>query len=303
MNERVALEAGTLMPRVKEQTAHALGCGAMQSILTEHRFLSQGGVRFIVRSVSNLARKQAARQVQTEAISKSDRNFDPFLPYDENLFVAAIFDTHLCLLNKFNVVDHHLLIVTRDFEDQDTLLTAEDFRALWACMAEIPGLAFYNGGKAAGASQRHKHLQLIELPLAPEGPSIPIEPVLASAKFSGPLGNLPALPFKHSFTRLDPSALQSPDDAGKRLWKRYHAMLAALKLLPHPPDTRQKRAYNLLITREWMLLVPRSEECFGPISINALGFAGALLVRDEHQMALIQQHGPMTALSEVAIAI
>ena len=37
---------------------------------------------------------------------------------------------HLSVLNKFNVLDHHLLIVTREFEPQETLLTLDDFEAL-----------------------------------------------------------------------------------------------------------------------------------------------------------------------------
>ena len=54
--------------------------------------------------------------------------------------------------------------MTRAFEEQTDLLNLEDFAALWFCLQEIDGLAFFNGGKIAGASQRHKHLQLIPLP-------------------------------------------------------------------------------------------------------------------------------------------
>jgi ATP adenylyltransferase len=59
--------------------------------------------------------------------------------------------------------------------------------------------------------------------------------------------------------------------------------------------------YNLLMTRQWLLLVPRSEECFEGISINALGFAGVLLVRDTAQLAILENHGPMTALQRVGL--
>ena len=83
------------------------------------------------------------------------------------MFVADISPTHVCLLNKFNVIDHHLLVVTRAFEEQDAAINAADFAALWVCMAEVDGLAFYNGGKLAGASQRHKHLQIAPLPWGP----------------------------------------------------------------------------------------------------------------------------------------
>ena len=40
-----------------------------------------------------------------------------------------------------------------------------------------------------------------------------------------------------------------------------------------------------------MLLVPRSKEFFGPISVNALGFAGALLAKNQHEMKLLMEQG------------
>jgi ATP adenylyltransferase len=92
-------------------------------------------------------------------------------------------------LNKFNIIDHHLLIVTRTFKEQETWLTLQDFEAMWACLNEIDGLVFYNGGKTAGASQRHKHLQLVPLPLVEEGLKIPIEPAIASVIFQDSIGH------------------------------------------------------------------------------------------------------------------
>jgi ATP adenylyltransferase len=74
-----------------------------------------------------------------------------------------------------------------------------------------------------------------------------------------------------------------------------------LNLSNDPEDTRQTGPYNLLFTREWMLLVPRSEEFFGSISINALGFAGALLVLDAQQMKVLKDRGGMTVLKQTAI--
>ena len=42
--------------------------------------------------------------------------------------------THTLLLNKFNVVAHHLICVTREFEQQTQPLTAADMEATWAAM-------------------------------------------------------------------------------------------------------------------------------------------------------------------------
>ncbi|MGE5894106.1 MAG: hypothetical protein ACM34I_08640 [bacterium] len=50
-----------------------------------------------------------------------------------------------------------------------------------------------------------------------------------------------------------------------------------------------------------MLLVPRSRESFDSISINSLGFAGALLVRTRVQLEILKKHGPMNALTSVAV--
>ena len=63
----------------------------------------------------------------------------------------------------------------------------------------------------------------------------------------------------------------------------------------------QSRPYNLLFTRQWMLLVPRSREFYRGISVNALGFAGALLVRDQRQLLCLRGVGPMAALLRTAV--
>ena len=68
-----------------------------------------------------------------------------------------------------------------------------------------------------------------------------------------------------------------------------------------PEGSKQTAPYNLLFTREWMLLVPRSKEFFGSFSINALGFAGALLVQNEQQMQMLKEYGGMAALIHTAV--
>ena len=60
---------------------------------------------------------------------------NPFLPYDEILWVAHLSSTHTLLLNKFNVVAHHTLVVTRKFERQEEQLSAQDLEATMAVLA------------------------------------------------------------------------------------------------------------------------------------------------------------------------
>ena len=292
---KILLKPGTLWQSITEQTKNALKCGALLSIPTDFEFVEQNGIKFLVRILSNLSRKDTAKQQQ-----KPKTN--PFLPYEKDLFVADISPTHVCILNKFNVVDYHLLIITRAFEEQEKLLTLEDFAAMWACLAEFDGLAFYNGGKIAGASQPHKHLQIVPASLTSSGVQIPIQPLLKSVLLTDAVTTVPGLPFVHALVKFDPSWTNSPLTAAAATLELYQSLLSAVGL-EAVEDNRQSGAYNLLATREWMLIVPRSHEHFDSISVNSLGFAGALLVRNEAQMQVIKEQGPMNILKNVAFPI
>jgi sulfate adenylyltransferase (ADP) / ATP adenylyltransferase len=268
-----SFERGTLWSAIVERTARALASGALVPIRTEVERVEDDGVPFLVRVVSNLERK--ARATQPPPDGKPPKN--PFLPpYEEGLFVAPVAPAHVCLLNKFNVFDHHALLVTRDFEPQDSLLTPADFEALLACMAEFDALAFYNGGRAAGASQPHKHLQLVPVPLAAGGQRTPMDEAISRRR----------LPFRH--------ALGPPPREPAEAHTTYLELLRAVGC------ARPGTPYNLLATRDWMMAVPRVKECFESISLNALAFAGSLLVKDRELLERVRSVGPLTLLREVS---
>jgi ATP adenylyltransferase len=258
-------------------------------------------VRFVVRSVSSLAAKDAARRAASGAAGVR-RN--PFLPYEPELWVATLTPTHVALLNKFSVIDHHLLIVTRRFEHQETLLGADDFLALAACLREIDGLSFYNGGAAAGASQPHKHLQLVPLPLADGSAGVPIEAVFAAVRGQTGTCVVPGLPFRHGFAWCDEAGVTDVPATAQALRARYQELLAAVNLhgVPGADSPRQSAPYNLLATRRWMLLVRRAHEHFETLSINALAYAGALFVRNDAELEILRRAGPMRVLRAVAVA-
>ncbi|ADI65212.1 ATP adenylyltransferase family protein [Trichormus azollae] len=287
---KILLERGTLWTKIKQTTEHALKCGALKSIPTELEFVEQDGVKFLVRILSNLNHKKAAKEKQDQQTAATGKEFNPFLPYEEDLFVADISDTHACILNKFNVVDYHLLIITRAFEEQESLLTLEDFAGMWACLADFDGLVFYNGGKLAGASQRHKHLQIVPI----SATEIPITPLLKEAKFKDSTAIIPRLPFLHAFTTLNWY------ESAEVTLAKYYALLEIVGI-EATDNNKQSGAYNLLATREWMLIVPRYQEEFESISVNSLGFAGALLVRNTEQMELVKDMGLMNILKNVAL--
>ncbi|HTG00317.1 MAG TPA: DUF4922 domain-containing protein [Nitrospirota bacterium] len=292
-------EKGTLWDCIVRTTEHAVRTGALIPIPTDHAFVEEGGIRFFVRVLASLSRKDEARTRQNREES-AGRNANPFLPPEKDLTVTGVSETHTAVLNKFNVMEHHLLIVTRQFEDQDMLLTSSDFEALWLCLAEYPSLGFYNGGRAAGASQQHRHLQVVPLPISPEGPRTPIEPLLAHVDRPGP-GLVPGLPFLHSFARLDSGLVHNPRNAALATFDLYRTMLASLGMAAPSGNalTRQSGPYCLLVTADWMLIVPRTREFFEDVSLNSLAFAGSFFVRNAGQLGRLKAVGPMNALRTV----
>lgn len=289
----VAPEPAQLREAIAQHGAHALQCGALLPIDTTHTLIEDGGVRFVVREVSSLARKAAA------TATHGPRAADPFLPYDPDLFVADLSGTHVALLNKYNVIANHLLIVTRRFEPQEALIDRADFEALVVALRAVDGLGFYNGGPEAGASQTHKHLQVVPLPFDENLPRVPIEALFDSVSFIHGIGTLPGLHFRHAFAWLD---LMS-EGAAQRATECYRALIDAAGIGTRDEQGMASQAtpYNLLVTRRWMLVVPRATERAEGISVNSLGFAGSLFVRDAAQRQVLQQLGPMAVLSRVAL--
>ncbi len=289
---------GTLLEIADRQSERARQVHALEPFATTERHLVDSGVRFVVRRAESLARKTTG----TRDAGRTAEQTNPFIDYDPNLFVADISVTHICLLNKFPVMANHLLIVTRVLECQEDALTARDFEALCTCLADLDGLGFYNGGKLAGASQPHKHLQLVPLPLAREGPPLPMESAIAAAHPAGGMDAVPGLPFRHALAWLEPRLFDRPAMAAAKIHCAYGELLAAVFASDGAPlpARRQPGAYNLLVTRRWMLLVPRSAEKFASIPINALGYAGSFFIWSDDQWDALRTHGPITILAAVA---
>lgn len=284
------LEPGTLWPALRGRFDAALRAEAIHAIPTITEVIEDHGIAFQIRLVSALERKPQATALAP--------GVNPFLPYDPAVFVSDISPTHVALLNKFYVVEHHLLIVTREFEPQEALLTLDDCAALLLGLSEIDGLAFYNAGAAAGASQPHKHLQLIPLPDG-LGLELPIEPLFREAGRAGGIGSLPGLPFLHAWTPMDPTWVENPAQGAVSLFDRYRELLGAVNLSDQSGESADP--YNLLATRRWLFIIPRSRDSFEQISVNALGFAGALLVKRSTEIERLREAGPMTALRQVAL--
>ncbi len=276
-----AMAAG-IVALTDRRRAEALDCGALQPIKTHTEWIECDGLRFPVRWLDALERKAAAG-VRGHA--------NPFLPPDPRLTVDAAGPGHLLVLNKFPVMERHLLIVSRDFVAQSDPLQAADFDAVRPLLWAADGLCFYNGDRIAGASQPHRHLQWIPrdealLPL--------LAPLEAAAERNE--ARCPALPYAHAIAAL-PAALWGEADGGRQLCECYRAMTDGFGLAGE-----RRGAYNLLLTRRAMVLVPRSRESFAGISVNALGFAGSFFVPSPPLLDTVRRTTPPGVLARVGLA-
>lgn len=276
--------SGQLWRHIDDRIRTARESGALCPMATEHHRVESGPVQFSVHVLGAARSKLAALESQRRSGS------NPFLHPEPELVVGQLPPSHDLLLNKFPVLDRHVLLVTRDFEPQSAALSSGDFAAVSACLDDGDGLVFFNSSTVAGASQIHKHLQLVPLPIGFGPGRTPIEHLLEKVP-RGEIGRVPALGFAHQVHVCgDPPS-----------WIDREQMQRVFQtLFGTASRSRSEHPFNLLLTRRWMMLVPRRRECFEGISVNALGFVGSLLVRDRSELERVREVGPLTVLSAVA---
>lgn len=216
---------------------------------------------------------------------------NPFLPWDRDLEVERLGGTHLLLLNKYPVQEGHLLLITQQWKPQAGWLERLDWQALAQVDQDSPGLWFFNSCAAAGASQPHRHLQL--LPREAGSISCPLQPAIEAQLAE----HEPVWPWRY---RLSRRSADTPTEAASELERLYRQHLAELGLGEPELDPAPRRPYNLLIAPQWMLTVERVQEHWAGFSINALGFAGYLLITEGSDTGWLQQQGPWALLRAVA---
>jgi ATP adenylyltransferase len=276
-----------LWQRVQYVTAQALNCGALRSISTRFEILSDGGVDFVIRIADSIERKEKAQTKQ------KDQQINPFLPYEPALYVTHLEPHHVCVLNKYNVFQNHLLIITEDFTPQEELLTRDDWQAGFNVLTRINGFLFYNSGAAAGASQPHKHLQLVPFANNSQEMALPIAPLIALLPDQDGILTLPQFKFDHGIIKFK----QTLDVT--ETYESYRSLLQNLDLLGG--EDQLPKPHNVIMMQDWIMVIPRCLDRYKKsIPINSLGFTGALLVKNQKKLDKLKKIGPMTVLNHVA---
>jgi len=244
---------------------------------------------------------------------------DPFAPpYIPSLYLGEIKDEeegteYVVLFNKYSVVRHHILLITKEYQSQTSPLLPPDLVQTYLLLlaAQRAGrryFAFYNCGELSGASQPHKHLQLI--PVEDDGP--PIERLARKTKIDYPdrAFALNLLPYANHVRRL-PSSLYSAsyDDLDRELSSAFLSLLdLVVSTVRHDPDYPSGTpSYNVILTLEHMHLIPRKkenhilEETGEQLSVNSLGYAGLLLVKSERELEVVKRESIGRILRDVGL--
>lgn len=282
------------MQTVDRRSAGGLASGALHPPHAEHVVLEDDGLPFNVRWSSVDSQKKGSA---IPAGGPRDPDFNPFLPPDPELTVGPVGDHHVAILNKFPVSPRHLVLARTEFHEQQTGLEHEDFLATALILSASGGLGFYNGGAAAGASQRHKHVQWI-----PQLDGYASLGVYTSV-FNDDLDDQtlvfhPGLPLQHCFVRVLAGTGIPVAESAANMLKAYGVVLKHLGLRTDnqgfvPP-------FNLLVEDGWMLVVPRRQEHFEDISVNALSYGGLFQVQRPTQIDSIRKAGPLAVLAATA---
>ncbi|RDX41812.1 HIT-like protein [Lentinus brumalis] len=254
------------------------------------------------------------------AQAQEKQRHDPFAPpYVPALLLGEVRDAsegreYVILFNKYSVVPHHFMVVTKDFQSQTSPLLPADLVQVYLFLQAARAVgrkffAFYNCGDLSGASQPHKHVQLI--PIDDDGP--PVEKLARAAKIDQedrPF-SLGALPYANHVRRL-PSSLSNtsePDTLEPALADAFLSLLdLAIQTVRHDPTyPAGTPSYNVFLTLEHIHIVPRRQETHTlagtgeKLSVNALGFAGMLLVKSERELEAVKEEGVTKILKDVAL--
>ena len=213
---------------------------------------------------------------------------NPFKPWDNILEIDSIGKYHQLILNKYPVQLGHILLITNEWKEQNGWLDIKDWEAIKEVNKDTSGLWFFNSGPLAGASQPHRHVQLLRRD--PSELSCPRE------KWILDLNNVNYKNEKFSKNILLKKFSKSLNE--ENIHEIYKELAYKLGLGEPRKDKKPRYPYNLIFTNKWIILIKRKTDNLFGISINALGYAGYILVTEKSDINYLRKFGPEKLLEK-----
>jgi len=229
------------------------------------------------------------------------------------MLVTHLEPSHNLILNKFAIIPEHFILATHAFKEQTHLLEAADLEVAYQCIEVYHSyhnskndkggelFVFFNSGPHSGASQPHRHLQLLRVNRMKEGLSsndANIWTVLAGELCRDEVrSRLPFRVFAEQIRNGD-GIVKPLHDVYLRLYRKAcEAVLGTANTAATGVGQVSGEAsisYNLGMTRDVMVVVPRIAEGqavvadvdgqrqeVGRLALNGTVLAGTALVKTQ----------------------
>jgi ATP adenylyltransferase/5',5'''-P-1,P-4-tetraphosphate phosphorylase II len=152
-------------------------------------------------------------------------------------------------------------------------------------------IIIYNSGRASGCSRFHKHMQVLPRPPRTAFTLWPDRPPDDSVN----------VPYMYDLIRHPPSPAPSAadgPDVADHILTRYTASLDRFRARLGCQDD-EPVPHNVVMTREWTVVIPRRTARIGGISANAAGMMGMVWVATEAELQEWKRRGPWSVLGEL----
>ena len=207
---------------------------------------------------------------------------NPFRPWEKILEIEKIGKYHQLILNKYPVQKGHILLITNTWKPQNGWLDINDWAAIKNVNKDTCGLWFFNSSPIAGASQPHRHIQLLRR--SKDQISCPREKWFLNLEICN--GNDTKL--KQSIVVSHFNFQENPSN----IYKLYLELTKKIGLGDPNNDEKPRYPYNILITNNWIAIIRRRFDHLHGFSVNGLGFAGYLLITEKSDINYLKNYGP-----------
>lgn len=236
------------------------------------------------------------------------------------------------MLNKFAVVPEHFILATKDYKLQTHILEEDDLQATLACIeayeedevregafsqndksqSEGGLFAFFNGGDHSGASQPHRHIQLLPVSRMRDG----LDEGSSWDVLANNLDTLQDAPF---VTFSEPISITMPPSDLHAVYLRLYQQ-ACRAVRQHtgtnlttpavntsddeiPTSGEAKISYNMAMTKKTLVVCPRitesskirnrqdggDQETLGSLALNGTLLAGTALVKNKSEWEALKK--------------
>jgi sulfate adenylyltransferase (ADP) / ATP adenylyltransferase len=249
---------------------------------------------------------------------------NPFTnPEPELTIIDSLLGQYRVILNKYPNSKYHFLLVTKEFEKQDSLLDPMELQIIHTILDNLNKgegkneggsryFSFFNSGPESGYSQFHKHIQFM---MMPEEIRPYQEDVVRNVNYFIPkeiVENRRPLfyknaSFKHYILKLKEydsfETEEEEEDERDSLATLYMYLIKRSMNIFREYEDHVKLSYNFIMMADWMMIVPRRNAKFEDIWQNALGFMGMFFVKNEEMKEKVLKLGFSKILEECAFPL